>query len=104
MAARALITLLVLEMCGCLGGSLSVISLHPPPHALAQRRPEDVDVFTVRPPDWPFVEMAIINTTDGLVEARRAAGEMGCDGIFVLAPLHDRLLTHTRVTCLVLAN
>jgi hypothetical protein len=48
--------------------------------------------------------MAIINTRDGLVEARRAAGEMGCDGIFILAPLHDRLLTHTRVTCLVLAN
>jgi hypothetical protein len=83
--------------------------LHSPPHALAPRQEEDVEVFTVRPPERPFVELAIISS-DGLLDVSEKAAVMGCDAIFLLEPgnsgptfLRGRVTT-TQATCLVYAK
>jgi hypothetical protein len=66
-----------------------------------------VEVFTVKPPDRAFTELAIIGSTAGLTDLAEQAGQMGCDAIFLLAPgtatraIWGGRIPTTRATCLV---
>src|SRR5260370_27375989 len=86
MGLRASLTIawLALTMGG--GSSWHVTPLRSPPRALAPRLEEDVEVFTVRPPERSFVELAIISSSDGLLDVSERAALVGCDAIFLLAP------------------
>src|SRR5258708_14575600 len=91
---------------GCADSS-RVTPLRSPPHALASRPREAVEVFTVKPPDRPFTELAIISSIDGLNGVSERAGQLGCDAGFLLAPgsgprtAWGYRRSTTRATCLV---
>jgi hypothetical protein len=82
------------------GETWYVAPLHAPPHVLQPRPLEEVDVITVRPPDQPFVEVAIIGSDSGLKRVRWHAAQLGCDAVYLLAPMSSRHTTTTRATCL----
>lgn len=108
MAGRAslIAACLVLVASGC-AGSWHVTRLRSPPRALAARPRESIEVFTVKAPDRPFVELAIISSVNGLDEVSELAGLLGCDAVFLLAPggggrdFWGRRPQTTRATCLV---
>jgi hypothetical protein len=93
-------------LAGCTDAS-RVTPLRSPPHALASRPREAVEVFTVKPPDRPFTELAIISSIDGLDGVSERAGQLGCDAVFLLAPgsgprtAWGYRRSTTRATCLV---
>jgi len=93
------LTELLTLLAGC--SSTYVTPLRRPPHALASRSPDDVEVFTAKPPDRPFTEVAIVGAEYGLGELTKKAALVGCDAIFLLAPGRDYRSGATQAVCLV---
>ena len=87
---------LALGLTAC-GTTIHQISTNAPPHQLAARPPESVEVFTATQPPRPFVEVAYfeaqqesqISLDDSnavFAKLRQQAGQAGCDGIIINGP------------------
>jgi hypothetical protein len=50
---------------------------------------EYVEVYTARPPPVPFVEAGVLVEEGGDANLRWAAAQVGCNAIFMLAPVTD---------------
>src|SRR5262245_56086594 len=93
------LTVLLALLASC--STTYVTPLRRPPHALTPRSPDDVEVFTAKPPDRPFTEVALVGAMYGLGELTKKAAEVGCDAIFLLAPGRDYRSGATQAACLV---
>jgi hypothetical protein len=72
-----------------------------PPHAPVARAPGRVELYTTKPPDRPYVEVAILSSEFGLDDVKDYAAELGCDAIFLLAPeAVPKSASWERATCL----
>ena len=87
---------LALGLAAC-GTTIHQIATNPPPHPLAPRPAETVEVFTATQPQRPFVEVAYFEAQQesaaslddqGAVfsKLRAQAGEAGCDGLIINGP------------------
>jgi hypothetical protein len=81
---------LVIGLAGCAAGTyIYPITIQPPPHAMAPRPPQSVEVYSSGRPERPFVDVAYleaaVNSYEGLDnvvgDLRTRAAAMGCDGI-----------------------
>ena len=70
----------------------------PPPHAVAPRRVEDVQVFVVTPPTAPHVNVGLFQVTGGMdamdsnaqvARLRAEAAARGCDAVVITAIEHQ---------------
>jgi hypothetical protein len=92
--------------CGLLGGAViagcnpvKYNTLNPPPHPTTERDPDSVEVFSVEPPERPFVEVAVLIREMGAFgsdvrasrEIREKAAEKGCDALW-LRPNRENLV------------
>ena len=86
--------LLAAALSGC-GTRIAYLPTNTPPRTLQPRNADSVQVFSVAPPDRPFVEVGIIETqqesmysTDSELivfsRLREEAARQGCDGLVVL--------------------
>lgn len=103
----ALIPFFILAACGT---AIQQTGINVPPHAMAARPPESVEVFTSGVPARAHVDVAMLQaqqqssfSQDGtaamIAELRVTAAAMGCDGLVITGPndavLSDRAGTVT---------
>ena len=92
---------LTLGLAAC-GTTIHQIPTNSPPHALAPRPPETVEVFTATPPPRPYVEIAFFEAQPAsqlsfddanavFAKLRAQAAETGCDGLIITGP-SDRVV------------
>ena len=92
---RILLGLFLAAAAAACGTNIDYIPLNSPPHAMAPRAPESVELFTTSPPQRPYVEVGAIESqqqqmsTDSVediyAKMREAAAERGCDGLVIVA-------------------
>jgi hypothetical protein len=87
---RFLIALSLLGTLGC-GWHVSYVRLNAPPHTLASRPPETVEMFVSSAPQRPFIDVGMIEASrstwygkEPLTALREEAADQGCDGVIVL--------------------
>ncbi|HTJ44328.1 MAG TPA: hypothetical protein VL463_19625 [Kofleriaceae bacterium] len=82
--------LIALFVCACVGPSVEVTPLHPAPHALAPRTPEQVTTFPAAPDDGVAVyriEVSGGSQSELETALKTKAASLGCDGVVItLAP------------------
>jgi hypothetical protein len=94
MMYRSAVLLTACAICGaaCVGPTVDVTTLHPAPHALAQRTIESVATFATEPDGSVAIYRieASGGAADELASAIHAkAAELGCDGLVItLAQTH----------------
>jgi hypothetical protein len=87
---------LAVALVGCAETTVTYTPLNAPPHELAARRPEQVQVFSSTPPERPHVDVGLISVQEGtggietpatLIWAlRKSGGEKGCDALLLAPP------------------
>ncbi len=98
---------------GCAGVRTDWVPLSPPPHNVAPRPDEDVEIFTAGAPRRPYVEVGILEIqadrydgtgpTEVLHMLRDEAAMRGCDGVVIIG--QDSTTSRYRIgyrgTCIV---
>jgi hypothetical protein len=100
---------LAIAMCaaGC-GTSLQYAETNHPPRPMRPRPAADVEVFTSKPPEQPYVEVGIIEAQQQsgwslddmpaiVTKLREFAAQHGCDGV-VMAGNNDRVVGDNKTT------
>jgi hypothetical protein len=95
--ARGRLILVALSaLAGC-GISTYTTLLRQPPHAVAPRNPEAVEIFAAGPPTRPHVDLAFLEADEDtgtgaegsgpiIAKLRARAGQLGCDALVLGAP------------------
>ena len=84
---RSAAVLMVVGAAAC-GPSLDVVMTNPAPRPLVARASAQVELYTTRAPDRPYVEVAVITASRGrahqhLDALREKGGELGCDAVVI---------------------
>ncbi len=82
---------LALLVCPACGVDIAYTPSNPPPHAMAARAPESVEIHRLAPNDRRFVEVGVLDLTgywgDGPERAdsllREKAANLGCDALVI---------------------
>jgi len=89
-------------LAGC-GTTIEFVPLNSPPHPLAMKAPEAVELFTTATPSKPYVEVGTIesrqqaysgdDTATIYAKMRAEAGMRGCDGLVIIGSNDATLVT-----------
>jgi hypothetical protein len=86
----------VIALAAC-GTTITQTGINAPPHAMAARPVETVEVFTSAAPSRPHVDVAILEAKQSsefsadrmpeiITELRKRAAAIGCDGLVINGP------------------